>query len=148
MFSARQSKFDDYYEFEVGRVSAGSRDEECFTRFTIVRPMREGVRPSVDNGYSAFEDVRGESGTRVTIRLNQRAVDAGLLDEDKLRHVLAKILETSQYTVAFSSDEDAQDVIDASQKEDAAVLAAVEPLEAAASEISLDPVQNGHSKSC
>ena len=82
------------------------------------------MRPTADNGYGKFEDVRGESGTRVTIRLNQQAISAGLLDEDKLRPVFTKILETSQYSVAFSSDEDAHDIIDASKREeDAAAVA-------------------------
>jgi len=110
--------------------------------------MKEGVRPTAENGYGAFEDVRGESGTRVTIRLNQTAIDAGLLDEDKLKPIFAKILETSQYTVAFSSDEDAQDVIDASRKEDEAAMSALDnedegELLEAASEFSREPLQNG-----
>jgi hypothetical protein len=79
--------------------------------------MDEGEKPSARNGYDRFGDVRGESGTRVTLRLNEKAVEAGLLQEDTLKPILTKIFETSQYTVAFSSDADAQDIIDASQKE-------------------------------
>lgn len=101
----------------MGKVRPES-DDESFAQFSIVRPMHEGVRPTVDNGFVAFEDLRGDSGTKVTIRLNEQAVEAGLLDEQKLKPIFAHILETSQYTVAFSSDEDALDVIDASRKED------------------------------
>jgi hypothetical protein len=80
--------------------------------------MHEGVRPTADNGFVAFEDLRGDSGTKVNILLNEQAIEAGLLDEQKLKPIFAHILETSQYTVAFSSDEDALDIIDASRKED------------------------------
>lgn len=109
------------------------------------------MRPTADNGYGAFEDVRGESGTRVTIRLNQHAIHAGLLDEDKLRPIFAKILETSQYSVAFSSDEDAQAIIDASKREEDATMAALDnkdevDLLETASELMREPIQNGHSK--
>lgn len=110
--------------------------------------MREGVVPTADNGYDKFEDVRGESGTRVTIRLNQRAIDTGFLNEDRLKPFFAKILESSEYTVAFSTDPDAPDIIDASKREDETVLAALDTGERidlleATSELSIDPVSNG-----
>ena len=117
-FPLAQAKFDDYYEFEVGNVRDDGNEAESFSRFSIVRPMKEGVRPTTDNGFAAFADVRGDSGTKVTIRLNEKAVGAGLLEEQKLKPIFAHILETSQYTVAFSSDDDALDIIDASRKED------------------------------
>jgi hypothetical protein len=46
----------------------------------------------------------------------------GWLDEDKLRPIFTKIFETSQYTVAFSSDQDSQEIIGASHKEDEAIV--------------------------
>ena len=101
----------------MGNVSAGN-EAESFSRFSVVRPMKEGVRPTADNGFLAFADVRGDSGTKVAIRLNEKAIGAGLLEEQKLKPIFAHILETSQYTVAFSSDDDAPDLIDASRKED------------------------------
>lgn len=135
-FSSAQAKFDDYYEFQVGIVGGDGSEVESFSRFSIVRPMKEGVRPTTDNGFVAFEDVRGDSGTKVTIRLNEKAVGAGLLEEQKLKPIFAHILETSQYTVAFSSDDDALDIIDASLKDDEDAAASrdkeelIEPLDA------------------
>jgi hypothetical protein len=102
----------------VGKVRPDGAEAEPFAQFSIVRPMHEGVRPTADNGFVAFEDLRGDSGTKVTIHLNEQAVKAGLTDEQKLKAIFVHILETSQYTVAFSSDEDALDVIDASRKDD------------------------------
>ena len=88
-----------------------------YDSFRIVRPMDEGVKPTAATGFGRFEDVRGESGTRVTFLANQSAVEAGLLQEDRLRPILTKIFETSQYTIAFSSDPDANDIIGASATE-------------------------------
>ena len=121
----------------MGRIDNDSSNDDCFAQFSIVRPMDEGVRPTVENGFNAFEHLRGDCGTRVTIRLNEKAVEAGLLVEDNLKPIFAKIFETSQYTVAFSSDEEAQDIIDASRKEDEDAVASknedeVEPLDASA----------------
>lgn len=134
-----QAKFDDYYEFQVGKIrDDDENDKDSFACFSIVRPMDEGVRPTADNGFHTFADLRGDSGSRITIRLNDKAIDAGLLDEQKLKPIFARILETSQYTVAFSSDDDAQDIIDASQKEDEDAVVSkntkeeFEPLEASA----------------
>mmetsp|Transcript_3287 Transcript_3287/g.4812 ORF Transcript_3287/g.4812 Transcript_3287/m.4812 type:complete len:582 (+) Transcript_3287:190-1935(+) len=78
----------------------------------------EGQRPTVDNGFAKFSDVRGDSGTCVTVYVNDRVKEAGWLDESVLKLVLAKLFETSQYTVAMSSDQDAQKIIDASKTED------------------------------
>jgi hypothetical protein len=156
-----QSKFDDYYEFEVGMgvqrgdpnnntndgvmsdntsketeesslgiSSSGSSSSE-YSHFFITRPMEEGVMPLASNGFVRFSDVRGESGTRVTIQLSQRAIEAGMLDEENvLKPMLVKFFETSQYSVAFSSynngvvvhheeeeEEEVQSIIDASQRE-------------------------------
>jgi hypothetical protein len=144
-----QSKFDDYYEFEVGvGVQRGdpntndvtsdkeTEEESClgggseYSHFFITRPMEEGVMPLASNGFDRFSDVRGESGTRVTIQLSQRAIEAGMLDEENvLKPMLVKFFETSQYSVAFSSynngivvhheeeEEEVQSIIDASQRE-------------------------------
>jgi len=43
------------------------------------------------------------------------------LDEEHLRPIFLKIVETTEYTVAFSSDSSAQEIIDASAKEQAAI---------------------------
>ena len=104
-----QSKFDDYYEFEVGQTS--------YTHFTITRPLHEGTQPTAENGFDQFIDVRGESGTCVTITLNEKAVSYGLLEEDVFKPILIKIFETSQYQCAFSTDEEAQSIVDASKEE-------------------------------
>ena len=91
---------------------------EAFEDFCITRPMAERGELSVANGYDKFEDVRGESGTRITVRLNDAAIAHGLLDENKLKPIFIKILETTQYSVAFSSDEEgSRAIIDASAKE-------------------------------
>ena len=109
--------------------------------------MDEGIRPTNQNGFCSFEDVRGDSGTRVTIVLKDSLVEAGWLDHEKLKPIFTKVFETSQYTVAFSSDEDAHDIIEASNKEDAE-LNALETEEPEA--ITEEPVLNGdeseHSK--
>ena len=117
-----QSKFDDYYEFEVGEpLRSGAGTSECsYETFEIVRPMGEGDRPTVDSGFDRFEDVRGDSGTRVTLRVNDDFERAGLLNENKLRPMLTKIFETSQYTLAFSSDGDTERIVGASKLEEEA----------------------------
>jgi hypothetical protein len=91
---------------------------EAFEEFCITRPMAERGELSVLNGYDKFEDVRGDSGTRITIRLNDAAIAQGLLDENKLKPIFIKILETTQYSVAFSLDEEgSRAIIEASAKE-------------------------------
>ena len=115
-----KAKFDDYYEFEVGNVLKSQSD---FTDFCIARPMEEGVRPTTHNGFDKFQDVRGDSGTRVTIVLKDSLVNAGWLDEDKLRPIFTNVFKSSQYTVAFSSDKDVVDIIEASNTEDTELIA-------------------------
>jgi hypothetical protein len=115
-----KSKFDDYYEFELGQMSESVAVEAtAFEEFCIVRPREEGTELSVQTGFDRFQDVRGDSGTCVTLHLNQAAKEAGLLDEQAvLKPMLLKIVETTQYTVAFSTDTDgAQAIIDASAQE-------------------------------
>lgn len=112
-----KSKHDDYYEFEVGLLSEDQSLESATEEFCIRRPREEGAALTVENGFDKFEDVRGESGTCVTIRLNDEAVAAGLLDEAKLKPIFLKIFETSQYTIAFSSDGQAEKIIAASELE-------------------------------
>lgn len=133
-----KSKFDDYYEFQVG--SFGSEDDPItsLASFRIQRPKKEGVELTVENGFNQFQDVRGESGTCITIRLNDAAIAEGLLDETKLKSIFLHIVEATQYTVAFSTDGQAEDIIRASSKE-AQVLhelekpkLEVDPLEAVA----------------
>lgn len=112
-----KNAFDDYYEFEVGVLSASQPLESAVEEFCIRRPREEGATLSAEGGFDQFEDIRGESGTCVKIRLNEDAVAAGLLDEEKLKPIFLKIVETTQYTVAFSSDGEAQKIIDASELE-------------------------------
>ena len=40
--------------------------------------MKEGMVPTTTNGYDQFTDVRGDSGTKITIHLNNAAIAAGL----------------------------------------------------------------------
>jgi hypothetical protein len=82
----------------------GEDDVHCdfFSHFQINRPLSEGSQPSLDNGFNNFEDVRGESGTRVTITLSQAAIAAGFLNEKEfLVPLVTRILEKSPYRVAF-----------------------------------------------
>eukprot|EP00977_Amphora_coffeiformis_P027388 scaffold34608_cov172-Amphora_coffeaeformis.AAC.8 len=116
-----KSKFDDYYEFEVGVLSANQTLENAVEVFCVRRPRAEGAKLTVEEGFDQFEDIRGESGTCVTMRLNEDAIAAGLLDEEKLKPMFLKIVETTPYTVAFSSDNEAQKIIDASELERKAV---------------------------
>jgi hypothetical protein len=133
-----KSKFDDYYEFEVGLLSDAQNVETAFREFCITRPREEGAELTVENGFDQFQDIRGDSGTCVTIRLNQDADDAGLLDEEKLKAIFQKIIETTQYTVAFSSDDEAQAIIEASKTEKVAAMellkqaSDIDPIEAVA----------------
>ena len=99
-------------------MKGGPLADGAFQSFCITRPMAEGEEVRAANGFDKFEDVRGESGTKVTVRLNDAAVAAGLLDEEKLKPIFLKILETTQYNVAFSGDEEgARAIIEASTKE-------------------------------
>ena len=84
--------------------------------------MQEGTQPTISNGYTQFTDVRGDSGTRVTITLNQNAINAGLLDQDKvLKPLLTKFLESSPYSVVLEDccldGNEVKDIIHASEIE-------------------------------
>jgi hypothetical protein len=113
-----KSKFDDYYEAEIGMFN-NPDPVHAFDHFSIRRPFPEGTTLTVEGGHDQFYHVRGESGTCVTIRLNDRAVQAGYLQEEVLRPIFSKIVETTQYTFAFSSDPGAADLIAASAVEQA-----------------------------
>jgi hypothetical protein len=127
-----KAKHDDYYEFQVGDLDGGGADADAaavFKEFFIVRPRDEGTELSAQEGFDQYEDVRGESGTCVSVRLNREAISAGLLDEEKLKPIFLKIVEATQYTVAFSTSSEAGDIIAASaveRKEIAALLAVPE----------------------
>lgn len=137
-----KAKHDDYYEFQVGSMaatgdsstSAAAAPAELLESFVVRRPLPEGSVLAANTGFGRFSDVRGESGTRVTIRLNQAS--AHLLDEAALRPIFLNLLQTTQYTVAFSSDPGAQAVVDASAEEAAALEAMLrepeDPLDAVA----------------
>jgi len=121
-----KSKFDDYYVFKLpsdSKTSAGTGTVRAnrFSHFSISRPMDEGVKPSVENGFGKLTDIRGDSGTRVTITLNQSAVQAGFLKEEEvLKPMLEKFLEASPYRVVLDkccTEEQRMEIIDASQKE-------------------------------
>jgi hypothetical protein len=54
-------------------------NESAFSSLkSIMRPMKEGMVPTTTNGYDQFTDVRGDSGTKITIHLNNAAIAAGL----------------------------------------------------------------------
>lgn len=84
--------------------------------------MDEGSKLSVENGFSSFVDVRGESGTRVTIKLNQEAIDAGFLKEEEiLKPLLEKILEKSPYSAVLMNccdENQIEDLINANKIEE------------------------------
>jgi len=83
--------------------------------------MNEGVKPTTANGFANFTDIRGDSGTRVTITLNQSAVKAGFLKEEEvLMPMLEKFLEASPYSVVLDkccTEQQRKEIIDASQRE-------------------------------
>jgi len=133
-----KSKFDDYYEFKVGTINheqykdlTSDREHDRkkdtsqaadLSQFSITRPMAEGVKPSVANGHNGISHVRGESGTLVKLTLSKDAIKAGFLEEEKiLKPLMEKILEKSQYTVAFASlcsADEHESLINASDKEE------------------------------
>ena len=84
--------------------------------------MSEGTKPTALNGFQAFTDIRGESGTRITLKLNQTAIDQGYLKQEKvLKPLLGKFLQTSPYSVVLEgccNEEEFQDIVDASLKEE------------------------------
>lgn len=111
-----KSKFDDYYVFKLGKD-----EQNNFSQFMISRPMQEGTKPSISNGFDKFSDVRGESGTRVTISLNEDAINAGLCKEEVLKPILEKALESSSYSVLLQSlctEVERRGIIWANQKEE------------------------------
>jgi hypothetical protein len=102
-------------------ATATNSSGNVFSHFSISRPMKEGTAPTIENGFDAFTDIRGDSGTRVTIKLNQAAIDAGMLKEEEvLKPMLGKFLQASPYTVVLDkccTDEQRQEIIDASRRE-------------------------------
>lgn len=124
---ATKSKHDDLYEFEVGLLADEQDPETAFDSFRIRRPRAEGSQLSVETGYDQFQDVRGDSGTCITIRLNKSAIAEGLLDESVVKKKFLHIVEATQYTVAFSSDGQAEEIIQASAKEALAIAELEKP---------------------
>jgi hypothetical protein len=97
---SHKSKFDDYYEFEV-------TEDTNFETVTITRPLGEGMQPSFETkGYGdLFHHVRGESGTRVTMKLFEHLVPILSDIESMKTNILQNIFETSQYSYVFSTDD-------------------------------------------
>jgi Protein of unknown function (DUF2009) len=126
-----KSKFDEYYEFRIAPVKVieqlHNNPNDCiatklsYSTFEIRRPYPEGTVLNVTTGQNRFDDVRGESGTSVCFKLNQKAIDAGLLQEQEiLKSIFLRIVESTEYTVAFSTDiAQAKEIIFASAVEDA-----------------------------
>ena len=153
-----KAKHDEYYEFEVGQVhhpttpngTVHAVDHEDATslleRFCIRRPYPEGVALTAETGFDQFQDVRGDSGTCVTLYLNDEAIASGLLDETTLRPLFLHLLQTTQYTVAFSSDDSATAIIEASGHEQLAMEVLLQepedPLDAVA-DMDLGPKRGG-----
>jgi Protein of unknown function (DUF2009). len=75
----------------------------------------------VENGFDSLTDVRGESGTRVTITLNQSAVEAGFLRQEQvLKPLFEKFLEASPYSVVLEkccTEQQKREIIQATQLE-------------------------------
>jgi hypothetical protein len=133
-FFRPKSKFDDYYEFELGRTpnndknnrqNGNSDDSELsvWKEFTIIRPMEEGQMPCLATGYTALADVRGSSGTSVTLYLQPQyqhwTTPQGV--RDVLLPMLTKILETTPYTLVVEgivSPQEAQALLEASENEE------------------------------
>lgn len=88
--------------------------------------MDEGSKPTTDNGFTALTDIRGESGTRITIKLNQMAIDAGYLKEEEvLKPLLEKILEKSPYSAVLQkccTEKEIDELIDANRREEQSIL--------------------------
>ncbi len=95
--SHSKSKFDDYYEFHLGKVP--SPYSGTWREFVITRPLGEGWIPSLETDHTQLTDVRGESGTSVTLYFQPHI--AQWATQEKLFEVITKILETTQYTFAF-----------------------------------------------
>ena len=93
--SFEQSKFDEYYEFELGTIPNASTNN-TWNEFVIKRPLGEGQVPGGEVGCTRLTDVRGESGTSVTLYLQQQFSE--FTKPEQLLPILTKILETTQYT--------------------------------------------------
>lgn len=131
IFRIAQSKFDDYYIFKLPAETNNkdnNPDEEtttetdnAFSHFSISRPMDEGIEPKIENGFDTFTDIRGDSGTRVTIKLNKAAINAGLLkQEEVLKPLFEKEFLASSYTVVLDeccTPEQRLEIIHANEKE-------------------------------
>lgn len=84
--------------------------------------MEEGTMPSALNGYDSFTDVRGESGTKITINLSKDAIESGILNQSEmLKPLLTRFLESSPYSVVLEDccvdDSERMEIINASQVE-------------------------------
>ncbi|GMI21659.1 hypothetical protein TeGR_g4597 [Tetraparma gracilis] len=149
---ATKSKFDDYYEFEVGPgVGPGGAPEEGVGRmqiddedkgededeeedkgeekegeggaqgdtrgeggkggyghFRIGRPLKEGQCPGKETGHTRLHDVTGPSGTRVSLTLRPEVANSPDFTAEKVREMVAKCFEASQYSCVFSDTNDPQ----------------------------------------
>jgi hypothetical protein len=120
-----QSKFDDYYEFQLGHTpidTSSNGDDNLWNHFKITRPMDEGTQPGLHNGYTGLADLRGSSGTSVTLYLQPKykewTTDDGV--KNILLPMVTKILETTPYTFVLDgivSKDEAQALLQASEKE-------------------------------
>jgi hypothetical protein len=133
-----KSKFDDYYEFELGHTPNNDKinhqngnfndnDVSVWKEFTIVRPMEEGQIPTLATGYTSLADVRGSSGTSVTLYLQPQyqhwTTPQGVCDI--LLPMLTKILETTPYTFVVDgivSPQEAQALLEASENEEQMIV--------------------------
>lgn len=171
-----QSKFDDYYELRIGQDSCNhwmdcddnddrkNKHGEPFTYFQINRPLPEGSKPSLSNGFQSFNDVRGESGTRVTILLSDDAIKgngshenislcvsimipniftvlaAGFLNEKEvLVPILEKVLEKSPYLAAFyrcCCQDEIDSILFASEKEEREIKIELDHTDASSFDVS------------
>ena len=87
--------------------------------------MPEGVKPTVDNGFDQLGQVRGESGTSVTIHLQPKHYNL-LETESVLLPMVTKLMERSQYSFCVegaTSPEEQQAIIDATRIEQEAIEA-------------------------
>ena len=125
-----QSKFDDYYEFELGHTATTGdassstdvdADANVWKEFTITRPMEEGQVPSLATGYTSLTDVRGSSGTSVTLYLKPHLREQWDNQPQNLLPILTKLLETTPYTFVLDgivSQEEQDALLQASENED------------------------------
>lgn len=96
----------------------------------IIRPLGEGRIPSLETDHTQLTDIRGESGTSVTLYFQPHIQQWAT--QEKLLEIITKILETTQYTFAFDgftskeeveslvmADEEGQDFLDMQPQNDA-----------------------------